>query len=65
MPIETSDKKKVFHNSTSSSSSVFPKDDKITPVSSIPVGSTGSYGEGMEYADKEIKKNSNFKKSND
>lgn len=60
-------KKKKFHDSSKvgGSSSIFPESNKITSVSSIPTGQTGPYHDTMEYADAEIRRNSNFKKKTD
>jgi len=57
-------KKKKFYGGDKMNT-VFSSDDKKTPVSQIPNGSTGSYGDDMTYIDREINKNSNYKKNRD
>ena len=57
--------KKKYHDSKKGVGSVLPMSDKVTSVSNIHSGNTGSYGDTMEYADKQIKKNTNWKLNKD
>lgn len=58
-------KKKYYGNDSNKGNDIFSSNDKKTPVSQISNGGSGSYGDTMEYIDKKIRKNSNYKKNMD
>jgi len=54
-------KKKKYYQGNKGS--IFPESDSKKPVGNIPSGGTKNYGDTMEYADEQVRKNSNFKEN--